>query len=465
MVNIIQQICENMVKSITKILKEEENLNISNLFPVILEECKRTSLEIAKEYINDLNLEIRKDKIKRKKDGLVLKEKDLNRKLITCLGEIEYKRDLYLNKNNREYVKPVDVIFGVTPYERISKDIKAELVDKATFLSYEKSKELVGIPNISRQSVRNAILKSNLKISNKRKNKEKKQVKNLHIYADEDHVHLQKQNKSKGKANQIVPLVTITEGTESIYKSRRKTINPYHIVNNKFDTEALWESVDKYIQNNYDVKGIENIYLHADGGKWIKNGLEDYAQKTFVYDGFHIKKYISIIKKCTNSVNSKRIEALIKSNDREGMKILLSKVCDDVENEKSKKKCINASNYILNNWEGIVNRYILDVPGSCTEGQISHILSSRFSRNPMGWSKEVLGKLSELRVYRKNGNKIDLNIYSNNDESEYSECTFKTRNKLDWSIFDKNEFIFDESSSTRNILKYIGSTKINILDN
>ena len=35
---------------------------------------------------------------------------------------------------------------------------------------------------------------------------------------------------------------------------------------------------------------------------------------------------------------------------------------------------------------------------------MSHVLSERFSRNPMGWSKEILGKLSVLRVHKKNGN-------------------------------------------------------------
>ena len=33
-----------------------------------------------------------------------------------------------------------------------------------------------------------------MKISNKSENKEKRQVKSLHIYANEDHVHLQKPN-------------------------------------------------------------------------------------------------------------------------------------------------------------------------------------------------------------------------------------------------------------------------------
>ncbi|MDY2795016.1 UPF0236 family transposase-like protein [Peptostreptococcus porci] len=81
------------------------------------------------------------------------------------------------------------------------------------------------------------------------------------------------------------------------------------------------------------------------------------------------------------------------------------------EDESSKKRFENVCKYIINNWEGIVNRYTFEVPGSCTEGQISHVLSERFSRHPMGWGRETLGKLSYLRVCKKNGKKIDKRIF------------------------------------------------------
>ncbi len=163
METIIQQMCSNLVEKVIKTLKESEKLSLSSIMPVILEECKYTSLCITKEYIKDVNIEMRKNKKDRRSRGLVVKEKDINRKVITCLGELEYSRDLYFNKLENTYVKPIDCIFGIEPYERICKDIKAELVDKATENSYEKSKNLVEVPNISRQSVRNAILKSNLR--------------------------------------------------------------------------------------------------------------------------------------------------------------------------------------------------------------------------------------------------------------------------------------------------------------
>lgn len=415
METIIQQICINMVEKVLKTLKESKNLSLDIITPEIREESNNTCLSIVEEYIKYVNLEMRNQKKDRKSKGLVIKEKDVDRKVITCLGELEYSRDIYFNKVENVYVKPIDSIFGIEPYERICKNVKADLVDKAIDNSYEKSKNLVGVPNISRQSVRNAILKSNLDNDKSMVVAEKKLLKELHIYADEDHVHLQKPNKIKGRACQIVPLVTITEGTENVSKSRRRTINPYHIVDSSFDTSSLWKKVDEYIVGNYEVDEI------------------------------------------------KKIERLIESNCKDEAIMYMSELCSDIEDERVQNRCCNACNYIINNWEGIVNRYTLDIPGSCTEGQVSHVLSERFSRNPMGWSKEILGKLSVLRVHKKNGNKIDSSIYSNTGNEQYRDCVNKTNEKLNWSIFDKEKFIFDDSSATRILIKGIGCNRSNIL--
>ena len=415
METIIQQICMNIVEKVLKTLKESKNLSLDIITPQIREESNNTCLSIVEEYIKYVNLEMRNQKKDRKSKGLVIKEKDVDRKVITCLGELEYSRDIYFNKVENVYVKPIDSIFGIEPYERICKNVKADLVDKAIDNSYEKSKNLVGVPNISRQSVRNAILKSNLNNDKSMVVAEKKLLKELHIYADEGHVHLQKPNKIKGRACQIVPLVTITEGTENVSKSRRRTINPYHIVDSSFDTSSLWKKVDEYIVGNYEVDEI------------------------------------------------KKIERLIESNCKDEAIMYMSELCSDIEDERIQNRCCNACNYIINNWEGIVNRYTLDIPGSCTEGQVSHVLSERFSRNPMGWRKEILGKLSVLRVHKKNGNKIDSSIYSNTGNEQYKECVNKTNEKLNWSIFDKEKFIFDDSSATRILIKGIGCNRSNIL--
>ena len=88
--------------------------------------------------------------------------------------------------------------------------------------------------------------------------------------------------------------MTVTEGTESSGK-RRKTICPMHFVDDNFDAKALWNTVEGYIQKAYAVDSIEKIYVHADGGGWIRNGLKEFAQTEHVLDGFHLEKYLQRI--------------------------------------------------------------------------------------------------------------------------------------------------------------------------
>ena len=75
-----------------------------------------------------------------------------------------------------------------------------------------------------------------LRIYPKPDQKRKKEVDTLHIFADEDHVHMQKPSKKRGKKNHIVLLVTVTEGIEKESKGRNITINAKHFTDEKFDT-------------------------------------------------------------------------------------------------------------------------------------------------------------------------------------------------------------------------------------
>lgn len=103
-----------------------------------------------------------------------------------------------------------------------------------------------------------------------------------------------------------------------------------------------------------------------------------------------------------------------------------------------------------------------DLPGSCTEGQVSHVLSARFSRNPMGWSKAGLGKLSKVRVCIENGWCItsrDMKPESKSENySEYADRMIEeyVSGQLDWSIFKPYRATFDGASGTQYVIRKVG---------
>lgn len=161
----------------------------------------------------------------------------------------------------------------------MSSSVGAKLVDAATEHSYAKSAQIVTGGVVSRQTVRNQILK--IHVPELKPAVKNKGMKELHVFADEDHVHMQRPNKEKGKKGQIVPLVTVTEGI-NMEGNRHYTENPMSFVNEEFDTKNLWKTVSGYIGEAYKTESLERIYLHADGGTWIKNGLAEYSQTVHV---------------------------------------------------------------------------------------------------------------------------------------------------------------------------------------
>lgn len=88
------------------------------------------------------------------------------------------------------------------------------MVNKATEYSYAKSANIVTDGKVSRETVRNSILK--IKVPGKEAKETAKEVRELHIFADEDHAHMQKPGKAQGKKKQVVPVVKVTEGIYAI---------------------------------------------------------------------------------------------------------------------------------------------------------------------------------------------------------------------------------------------------------
>ena len=470
--NIIQQISEKLTKKILEKAYSGGICDIDLLSSSILEDCKSAARDILEEIVSDLNIKIREDKPSRKARGLILKEKNRERSLFTEIGRLNLPRDYYYDKKEEKYEYLLDKVIGLQGYERISAGVRAKLVSMATEVSYAKSAETVTGGQLSRQCVRECILKLGAIEKRPQPYEPKRKVKELHLFADEDHVHMQREGRAKGKKSRMVPLVTVTEGVEEESKGRNRTINAMHFVDENFDTKALWKSVEGYIGASYDIESIEKIYIHADGGKWIASGLASFSNVTRVMDGFHLEKRLKeVSRKFPGSNLRQRIKAAMEKGDRKKLDMLMQEMYARSQDKKQIEFTTKLGGYLTENFEEIRNRLKSDTVGSCTEGQVSHILSTRFSRNPMGWSEEGLGKLSKQRVYIKNKGKIEASDFKKKEKSggdsyrEYADRIIEEacRGAKDFSIFEKQEPIFDGASGTQMAIRHMGMNR-NILN-
>jgi len=409
----IAQLLTNFIAEYAGIFEDCGNFTFESLESSLHKmgtEFFRKSMELYPELLDEQLLD---SKEARKEAGITVHKRKVGREVLSKFGLVNFKRTYF--KTGEEYIYLTDKVVGLEAYDRISTNVSAELVDRAGYLSYQKSIRETTDSYLSRQTVMNKIRRTKgleLVLTG-----EKKKVKVLHVVADEDHVAMQ-----SGK-NRIVPLITVHEGIEYVSKKRNRCINASHFCDYDKSTKDLWEEVSAWISEEYDLDVIKRIYLHGDGAKWIKQGLDVLPDCKFVLDKFHLEKAIKGVAGEEKDEYKLEIREALQDFNKVEFGEIVDEMLTLVESQKEADKIISFKCYIINNWEGIqIRQNEPGCGGSCTEAQISHVLAERLSRNPLGWSEEGLGYMSRLRVYKVNGGKVTTkNFVKKNEVKESSK--------------------------------------------
>ena len=365
-----------------------------DLFPMIQEAvCKLIS-----RYIEDVDERIRNDKKGRKEAGYAVERRHDLRTILTAIGLLSYGRTYYSNKDGGyEYL--VDTAIEIDKYDRISNGVSMALVGAACDMSYAKSSEYTVDSALSRTTVmkhvrdREPVRPPDVQ--------EKRKVSALHIDADEAHVTMVGGDKS------TVPLISVYEGIE--YKGKRGYCkNVFHISEYGKAPEDLWIQVLNEVMARYDIEDT-TIYIHGDGAKWIKTGLEWFPGAIYVLDKYHKNKAITAmtvgLDKDARKVFNNEIHSALNDKDIRFFDELSGSLISQLP---EREEIINKSaTYLLNHIDGI---HICKMDpeannGGCTEPHVAHILSRRLSSFPLAWSAESLKHLAPLLA---NGGNVAL---------------------------------------------------------
>ncbi len=401
---IVIQNCKNFIHKIMNFMSEPNAKKLEELETGLETITFDFILNMMKIYVENLDKEIKADKKWRRKNGIVVERNSDKREIFTKFGVLTYHRTYFYDKKNDTYIYLVDTVLGIDPYDRISTAVAADMVEYSGDNSYAKSSQYTTGGLISRQTVMNKTRKLKEEKLKMEAEGPKRKMQVIHIDADEDHVALQ-----NGK-NAIVPLITIYEGTKRIGK-RGKCINPYHIHGYGQNPEETWLKVANYIYDRYDIDYLKRIYIHGDGALWIKTGQEWLPKTKMVLDKYHLNKAILKATAGQEQYRKSIYRSIYEGNWIEFCK-LVTELKHGVQSPKKRERIHEFRTYIKNNWEAITIYKEEGVSGSCTEGHISHILSSRFSSRPMGWSKKGLKTIADIRIYCQNGGKITPNHFT-----------------------------------------------------
>ena len=457
METIIQQYAIKLVTALMKLIEGNGLANIDNTCSEVLKLNNESALELIKDLISSVDASFFANKQLRKELNLVVQERNRERDYLTELGWLHYSRSYYKDEVKGIYSYPLDNLMCIDGYERIGKNVCASLVEKSASISMRASSEEVTDGELSAQSVCNKVhLVGKLEIDIP---EIRRDVSELHIFADEDHVSLQS-GKSK-----MVPLVSVCEGIKKVCKGRNATINPVHFTSDIFKTDTLWNKVSAYISGAYNVENIANVYIHGDGAAWIKKGVNEIGGSVFILDGFHLQRRL---KPFIEGSSAECINELLSKDRKDDFKTVAKALIKDSIDIKKRKRLEDNLKYILNQWDGVVERYKDGRVGSCTEAMVSHVLSERLSRDPMGWSEDGLTAMAGLRVYVKNGGKVRREHFSRSDEEKQTSKLEKYAEnlissfldfKIDNSIFEKKIPKYGKVTPMSVVLKSMGSVK------
>ncbi len=413
---IIQEIIKKVSNSYEKELKSliSERRDLSQFILATKKTLDEVGVALVADALETAD-EMYKNSNDRKRNWTV-KEKAANKTLATIFGEVRYKRTYYKNKKTSEYSYLSDEAVGIKSHDKMDASLKARLIEEAVFMPYSRSGEKASeAVTVTSQTVMNSIRElgsvGNDEVEVKQN---KKAVKILYIEADEDHVSLQDGGCAEPK------LVYVHEGRKEIGKNRWKLINARYFSGIYSNSDELWVEVLDYIVKAYDMDSIEKIYLSGDGAPWIKNGLGWIKGSTYVLDRYHLSKYVTQAT-AHMSYTTPIMWNYINSGDKRNLKELFNAIISTTEPETKKKSVQEARKYILGNWRGIMRQYEADYAGCSAEGHVSHILSSRLSSRPLGWSKIGVDQMARLRVFVTNGGNV-YDIFMQKKKSAVNEA-------------------------------------------
>ena len=436
MINSITDFLENGIQNLIQMSENfaQHPEEMAEYVKGIGKETNQLALNIIGETLTARNTMIRESGERKEKWDIVRTD---TKELITCLGTVRFQKTLFQHKETGRRSYLVDRILGLTSHQRMTGDAKERLLTEAVQTSYRKAGEETCLNEewVSKQTVKNVI--HSLDFPEAEPPKEKKAVDYLYIDADEDHIALQFQ-KEKGdlsvngsgyKDNGVLgKLLYVYEGIEKeAPESKRHRLVNRHYFSGVYEGQMnrdLWKEVEHYLEMTYDLSKVKKIYLNADGGGWIRAGKSRIRGIVTVLDEFHMSKYL--LKMSGHMLDEaeevrKELKRLIKEGTKGAFRSYAEELAGYGETENARKRILESGQYFLNIWTAarirLTNRKT--VKGCSAEGHVSHVLSSRMSSRPMGWSRRGADKMCHLRAYYLNGgNMLDLVRYQEKEPAK-----------------------------------------------
>lgn len=175
--------------------------------------------------------------------------------VMNTIGPVEIASHKYYDPAEKKCFMLPNEIMGFRPGERVQEDVKLELLEAATAKSYRKSAAAVTDGSVSYGTVKNIV--HDRRAPELAPPEKKRKVKELFVFLDEAHVHMQPACPGAVRRCQQVPLATIAEGRQSVCKGRYTLTGRTQLVDARFTSESLLRKTEAFIHLFYDLDVLE----------------------------------------------------------------------------------------------------------------------------------------------------------------------------------------------------------------
>lgn len=474
--NIISQLTKSFKDELFNAITEMDIMDLVNNLGVFQTKMNRSILKLVSGVLSVLDNRITESP-ERRRNGFLVQKRDVERTLVTPLGELTYKRAYFTDKESGERFYLLDGLIGVERYERITKETIAKILNNACETSYEKAAGISGT-DITRQTVSNRLHALGEIVPEF--NEEKIACSRFEVFVDEDHVSVRDENGKKRSCQ--VPVAVVATGVDDSNPKRHNLENTLHLAEFGTNPSAFFNDLYAMMSERYSYRADTPFVVHADGGNWIKHAEEVFPNVSFAMDGFHLNKYKKSIKKYCDAQTKKELDAAIGKEKQEEFEELTARVKETLIDTKDAKEFGELATYFTNNWESIQKRLSGAVVGSCTEAMVSHLTAERISRTPCVWSEEGLAQMAMMRTLRANGGHVkpsDIRVHRDKDEErkmmrERAKKGFEAYNKIieeerteiikaikERFREDRGTFYIDVASGTQMYLKKLSRVPTN----
>lgn len=376
---------------------------LENMLFEILQNIARKVFEKA---ITDIDSYLRNKRERGKLKNTGKREKYF----LTRFGDILYSRTRYKDQENKSHYL-LDEALSISKNQRISLSRARIECFLSSLSSYREVVEgiglLIGGPRCH-EAIRQSVIKEG-KLIIENQEKKLKQIENLdypdkeapdtaYMEADATYITLQKKGKERGGKMEVKIGVGYS-GKEARYstgKSKRLKEKFTFIGTGK----SFMERLSLLAEERLSLSKVKKVIFGGDGDSWITSGIKDYfSSATYILCLYHLyKKFKESLGR--RKEEQKAIKDLLLSNQIDKGLSVIDQLIRNSQDLKEKDNLVKLYIYISRNRQGITNQVRLKDQeierAGAIESNINKVITSRFKKRGMSWSKP--GALALLKI-------------------------------------------------------------------